>query len=353
MIISLNNFDSKRVEQLDDIMKNNGAIFDVLADYVNNNEKFITKEMLMQIVNDYEMNPSMAFAMLISSACGMEIYSNPIHKELFHNYFVPAIKELNPSDYNQDPYLKTIKFPDKLYKNWKFTTTTYSPCEAFIYNDPYQKSDFTEIPQIGFFMEEFKFPAVLENGREWMSVKPNEIETMQIPIENAHGKVLAYGLGLGYFAFMASQKRSVESVTIVEKNPEIIDLFTSELLPQFPNAQKINIINTDAFEYAEKSAPNENYDYTFSDIWHDTGDGLSMYLKLKRLNSKIANCEFDYWIEKSLLSSLRYTVFGQLYKIFKSKGSSPAQPGEKIVKTYQELVNMISDNGLKNLKINA
>ena len=43
-----------------------------------------------------------------------------------------------------------------------------------------------------------------------MSLKPNEIETMEQPIENANGNILVYGLGLGYFAFMASQKNSVK-----------------------------------------------------------------------------------------------------------------------------------------------
>lgn len=71
-----------------------------------------------------------------------------------------------------------------------------------------------------------------------MSVTPNEIETMRAPIARAHGRVLTFGLGIGYFAFMAASKADVESVTVVEREAAVIRLFTRLLLPQFPCAQK-------------------------------------------------------------------------------------------------------------------
>ena len=58
-----------------------------------------------------------------------------------------------------------------------------------------------------------------------MLITPNEIETMKKSISEATGNVLTYGLGLGYYAYMVSMKENVESVTIVEKDKEIIDLF--------------------------------------------------------------------------------------------------------------------------------
>ncbi|MBQ5404902.1 MAG: hypothetical protein IIU11_11140 [Bacteroidales bacterium] len=351
MKISLNEFDSKRLENLNVRFQNNGAAFEVVADFVNRNERFITPEMLNQIVEEYQMQPSLAYAMLLASACGLEIYDNQAHKEFFNDYFSPSVRELNVKDFSSDKYLKTIKFPKKTFKNWEFTYLNYSPCEAFVFDEPVLTSDFREYPQIGFFSENFTFPAVMQDGREWMAVKPNEIMTMQQPLENAHGKVLTLGLGLGYFAFMSSEKKSVESVTIVEKDENIIKLFSDEILPQFPEKQKITIINDDAFEYMERLLEKEkHFDYIFSDIWHDTSDGLPMYLKLKRLNSKLKGVECDYWIEKSLLSSLRFTVFNQMYKIFKNPSQTSSE-NEKVIKTYREFTDMISDSGLKNIKI--
>ncbi|MBR2202357.1 MAG: hypothetical protein IJ894_16760 [Bacteroidales bacterium] len=351
MIIKLDEFDKKRLEILNDTMLNNGEAMDLLANYVTKNERLIRPDMLQRIVGGYDMEPSLAYAMLVASACGMEINENDAHKQFFDDYIVRSIKRLDVNDFKGDPYLKTIKFPQKTFGAWELTMESYAPCEAFVYDEPVQTSDFKEIPQIGFFEEEFSFPAVKQDGREWMAVKPSEILTMQPAIENAHGNILAYGLGLGYFAFMASGKRSVKSVTIVEKDSNIIELFKTELLPQFPNAEKISIIEADAFEYAEKLSAEgaEHYDYIFTDIWHDTADGLAMYLKMKRLNSKIRNTDFGYWIERSLLSRLRYTVFSQLYRLAKTSVRKQVADDELVIETFQDFLKQISDNGLREI----
>lgn len=52
-----------------------------------------------------------------------------------------------------------------------------------------------------------------------MTVTPNEINTIRPSVEQSRGKVLAYGLGLGYYAFHAAQRADVTSVTVVEKSP--------------------------------------------------------------------------------------------------------------------------------------
>ncbi len=58
---------------------------------------------------------------------------------------------------------------------------------------------------------------------------------MREPIEQAFGKVLSFGLGLGYYACKASEKKNVENVIIVDMN-DVIRLFKLYLLPQFKNA---------------------------------------------------------------------------------------------------------------------
>ena len=58
-----------------------------------------------------------------------------------------------------------------------------------------------------------------------------------------------------------------------------------------------------------------SYDYAFIDLWHDTEDGLELYLKAKRIENKLHTAglqtKFAYWVEKSLLSAYRWTVFEQ------------------------------------------
>ena len=171
-------------------------------------------------------------------------------------------------------------------------------------NDIIQTKEGRQIPQIGFFEEEFKFPAVLENGRIWMTITPNEIETMQEAIENASGHVLAFGLGLGYYAYMVSEKENVESVTVVDCNEDVIQLFQQYILPQFKQAAKIKVINEDAFDFAKKHIGEGKYDFVFTDLWHDVSDGIDMYLNMKQYERLSPDTEFMYWIEKSMLCYL-------------------------------------------------
>ena len=145
-----------------------------------------------------------------------------------------------------------------------------------------------------------------------MTVTPNEIETMREPIAKCRGKVLTLGLGLGYFAFHASEKPEVERVVVIERSRDVIDIFKTYLLPQFPNGDKIEIVEADAFVYMEEKMPHEGFDYVFCDLWHDASDGLEMYRKLKRYEILSPNTQFDYWIEPSLLSLLRHIVYRRI-----------------------------------------
>mgnify|MGYP004628899591 FL=1 len=127
-----------------------------------------------------------------------------------------------------------------------------------------------------------------------MLITPNEIETMSESISEAYGNVLTYGLGLGYYQYMISNKDNVKSITIIEKDQNIIDLFTKYILPQYKYKNKIKIINEDALKYKY----NNEYDYVFVDIWHDPSDGIELYTKMKQLEKP--NIKYSYWIEKTI-----------------------------------------------------
>ena len=370
-----------------------------------------------------ELPEEILYAAFMAGFCGISEDDTTINE-----YFHDAVHCLETRKYRDNSYLKNIKFPDTATRHWKFTHYSYRPYEAFICNDIDIDKNLREVPQIGFFRERFAYPAVEQDGREWMAVKPSEIETMREPIEEATGKVVTFGLGLGYFAYMVSEKPDVTSLDIVERSEEAIGLFEEHILPQFPNKGKIRIIRCDAFWFLNENMwqdarqeasgqckrnteegqcgeettevqceigpeedqcwrnsnegpgkrstkegqrgeettedqceigpeedqcrrnPNEGqckrsteegqclerqnragrstqrgtetanweekqgrYDYAFIDLWHDTADGLEMYLKAKRIENKLHTAglqtKFAYWVEKSLLSAYRWTVF--------------------------------------------
>ena len=144
-----------------------------------------------------------------------------------------------------------------------------------------------------------------------MLITPHEINTMKDAINYAYGDVVTFGLGLGYFAYMCSIKENVTSVTIVEKDENIINLFKKHILPQFEHKEKIKIVHEDAIEYCDKYF---NHNYAFVDLWRDTNDGLELYLKIKKLSRVHLTTKFDYWIEKSMLQIIRRAMITMFYE---------------------------------------
>ena len=219
-------------------------------------------------------------------------------KNFFYNYLAPSIKKLDVKDYIDNPYIKRIKPNNKTIGNIKLEYESYKPYEAFIY-DSTKIIDDKQILSIGYFSEEFKYLTIKEDNNIWMLLTPNEINTMAKPIANARGKVLSFGLGLGYFQYMASLKDDVKEIIIVEKNKDIIKIFKELILNEFEYQNKITIIEDDLYHFIDNNDLNE-YDDIFIDIWRDVSMGNIHYQKIR---SKLNNikCHIDYWIEDNIL----------------------------------------------------
>lgn len=285
------------------IKADNSKVFALLSHYLNQAPDFINKEEIEEIVQS-GVSYEYAFGVLLAAAFGMDIVDNADDKDLFNRYFNRMIHRLGAEEYSSNPYYSHIKIPAVKIGNSELKYEQYKPFEGFVCNDIVRTEEGRQIPQIGFFDTEFKFPAILENGRIWMTITPNEIETMKEPVDQAFGNVLTYGLGLGYYAYMVSEKENVASVTVVESNEHVIDLFREYVLPQFKHADKIRIVQADAFEYAQEQMGKGQYDFVFTDLWHDVSDGMDMYLRMKEYENRSPGTVFTYWIEKSILCYL-------------------------------------------------
>ncbi len=278
----------------------NNILFKKLSVFINHEADFIRPEFIESLCRDCDISKEEAYCFTLAASIDLDTEKNPRDAEIFEEYFPDMVHLLKNKDYENNPYLKNIKIPTKKLCKWELCYKTYVPYQAFVFDDPKITRDGKIIPQIGFFEKEFSYPAVLENGTEWMLITPNEINTMRAPISGAHGKVLTYGLGLGYFAYMASEKESVSSVTIVERDKNAISLFRDIILPQMPRKDKINIICDDAFYFAETRLADSDFDFVFADIWHDPSDGVPAYKRLKATEKYLPSADFSYWIEKTL-----------------------------------------------------
>lgn len=221
--------------------------------------------------------------------------------------------KLNEQSYINNEYFKNIKLNDIKDGIYEFKEECYEKYEAFVYDTISVDNDFHELTNIGYFNNKYNYLTLQENGSIWMLISPHEINTMNEAINKAHGNVITFGLGLGYFAYMTSIKENVISVTIVERDEKIIHLFKKHILPQFKNKEKIKIINDDALKYIDKK--NFNYDYAFIDLYRDTDDGLPLYIKMYQKALKHPNCTFDYWIEESMIIMIRRCLIILLYEV--------------------------------------
>ena len=214
--------------------------------------------------------------------------------ELFQKYYNEIINELDSNEYIDNEYYKNINIKNKNYNYWELKNSKYNPYELFVYDD-FKEVDGYVLPRIGYFKKPFNYLGVYQNKRLWMSITPNEINTMKKPIINANGNVLVFGLGLGYYQYMISNKKSVNKVTIIEKDKNVIDLFNKMIFPYFKFKHKIEIINDDAYKYLSCTKDKE-YDYIFIDIYHDVSDGIEVYNKMIKTLNKFSETKYDFWI---------------------------------------------------------
>lgn len=286
----------------EEIKRANSRIFKLMSIYLNLAPDYVDKEMMDAMTEGVRTPETLeySYASLVAAACGLDPYDNPSDKAFFRDHFLPMMHLLDSKPYREDEYYKNIKFPNGKCGNWTFERRICRAYEGFVFDDPITMDDGRVIPQIGFFEEDYQYPAILEGGREWMTLMPNETNTTKPALDAARGRVLTYGLGLGYFAYMASIKDEVTSVTVVERSKDAIALFKEHILPQFPNPQKVTVVHSDAFDFAEHKMEEGAYDVVFTDLWHDPSDGVELYLKMKEYENKLPNAHFVYWIEKTL-----------------------------------------------------
>jgi hypothetical protein len=113
---------------------------------------------------------------------------------------------------------------------------------------------------------------VYDDGSEFtgwtpvMSDTPSEISEHREAIENATGRVLVTGLGLGMVVSALLAKPDVEHITVVEIDRDVIGL-TGHYYSSHP---RVTIVNDDALEYAEALQAGDGsllFDYAWHDIW--------------------------------------------------------------------------------------
>lgn len=273
------------------IQEENEALLARLSAYLIADARAITPAMLAEMSASTGLSAEEAYLPLLAAFLNLE-------PGTARRYLPRMVRPMPSADVEDDPWFQALVGLAIQEGDIRLEQDAYAPCELFVSDDFVTDDQGRVYPQLGWFAREVTFPALKERGRTWMTVTPNEINTIRPCAQAVHGRVLTYGLGLGYFVCHALLNPAVESVTVVERNTAVIRLFRHHLAPLLSRPDRLAIIQADAFDYARHTAPQQAYDGVFVDLWHDVGDGLPLYRQMKAIETP--GPRYFYWIEKTL-----------------------------------------------------
>ncbi len=279
------------------IHADNERMLELISEYLTFTPCAIRKEDVASLAAECEIPPEDAYLALLAAHLGLDT-SKSEDAQLYRGYLPKMVRRLDAAAFEADAYMRTVRPECGQQGSIDLVYERVEPMELFVADDFESDGMGRVLPQLGYFDRAFSFPAIREDGRVWMTVTPNEISTIQPAVAQSRGKVLTYGLGLGYYAFHCLLKEDVSSVTVVEKNPAVIDVFTRLILPFFPRREDLHIVQADAFDYAANVMPKEGFNAVFTDLWHDAADGIPLFRRMKALETP--GPRYLYWIEKTL-----------------------------------------------------
>lgn len=366
MNLQLTPLDWSRVDHLFEVLATNIDASNLINDFLQSYDAIASAKELLQLKKRYHLNDQQAMLRYLSKKLsGGRI--QPAIEQLIQSHVSPNFALLDPHAYLENPFYRRVPPLDEKADNWHLFTTHYQAHEFFIYNDILVSNDnYQEHLRIGYFDQSFTYLAVDENQTNWMSITPNEIETMEQPLNQMHGHVLVLGLGLGYFAVRCAMKENVSQVTIVERDTRVINLFKTYILPHLNIEDKLTIIQADAISYLRSIAQPYQFDSTFIDLWHTADDGLPLYLLFNQIENRLSpESPFTYWIEESLLAMLRRVVLTVISEVRDGATDRDFQRRETLhddlinavyfyyqsltLTSYEQLHQLLSNESLKQL----
>ena len=117
-------------------------------------------------------------------------------------------------------------------------------------------------------------------------------------VNNAKGRVMIAGLGIGLIINAIIDDPLVTEILVVEKNQDVIDIVS----PKFKN-EKLKIVCADIFEY--KIGKSEKFDTIYFDIWTDIMveniEEIKTLHRKFRINKKSKESFMGSWMHKYLL----------------------------------------------------
>lgn len=155
-------------------------------------------------------------------------------------------------------------------------------------------------------IREGTYAQLFVNGAMVMSDTQMERMTNYGVLRNARGRVLIAGLGLGMIILPMAAKPEVETITVIERSEDVIQLVTPHLRKALgENSSKLGVLQGDIFTW--KPQKGSKWDTIYFDIWTDLStDNLEEMASLHRKFGRRKN--LSGWMEswqRDMLKSRR------------------------------------------------
>ena len=248
---------------------------------------------------------------------------------------------LSVDEWNNTPYHRTISL-EKI-SDGPFSFTKEMTAGNYLFNaDVIQKDPNRELKdwmRLRAMDRDFEAIYLYQDDKDWMMDAPSEAFTNDPYAAKAHGNVITFGLGIGYFLFMASHNKAVTHLTVVERSQAVIDMFKKNILPQFDTNTPITFICADAFSLWHKDFLSE-FDYIYADIWQSGEDGLECITRfLSQYEPDFQTA--DFWIEDScfeVMWTLSLLHFEELATGHKTKVADHFTPYMNKIRSYYSTI---------------
>jgi hypothetical protein len=151
-----------------------------------------------------------------------------------------------------------------------------------------------QIMQFGYFQEWQgleEMEALFYDEVTWMSTARDEIDSQAPHVATAFGQVVVMGAGMGVVLYNLLTMPQVKRVTLVERDPEVIELLRQSTgFEQWPGAEKLQIEIADALEYY----PRQPVDHLYVDIWATAGEA-QVLTEMQRIQSQVQAQQLGWW----------------------------------------------------------
>jgi len=156
-----------------------------------------------------------------------------------------------------------------------------------------------QVSQFGYFQDwqgQGDINALYHAEQTWMSNARDEVDSQTPHVAAARGHTVLMGAGMGIALYNLLSKTDVTRVTLVERDPLVIELLRQATdFERWPGIGKLRIEIADALAYL----PDLPVDHLYADIWATPGERQSIP-DMQRIQANISARQVGWWGQELL-----------------------------------------------------